>query len=151
MFLLLFLFASAYADCTRPHPFILHCHAIDTFPNYDRQSDIVYIDIVNTTLKSLPLLTYENWPQLEFLTFKNNNLLPCSEIQKQIQDHIFYIDHDCTEPDKETKSTHQNKLLIIGSIIVIGIIIVSICAGFAIFIIQSKKSQGHYDCSFQSV
>ena len=151
MFLLLFLFASAYADCTRPHPFILHCHAIDTFPNYDRQSDIVYIDIVNTTLKSLPLLTYENWPQLEFLTFKNNNLLPCSEIQKQIQDHIFYIDHDCTEPDKETKSTHQNKLLIIGSIIVIGIIIVSICAAFAIFIIQSKKSQGHYDCSFQSV
>ena len=151
MFLLLFLFASAYADCTRPHPFILHCHAIDTFPNYDRQSDIVYIDIVNTTLKSLPLLTYENWPQLEFLTFKNNNLLPCSEIQKQIQDHIFYIDHDCTEPDKETKSAHQNKLPIIGTIIVISIITLSICAAIAIFIIKRKKTQGHYDCSFQSV
>ena len=70
MFLLLFLFATTYAECTRPHPFILHCHDIDTFPIYDRQSDIVHIDIINTTLKSLPLFTYDNWPQLEFLTFK---------------------------------------------------------------------------------
>lgn len=156
--LALFLFVTTVqADCTFPHQYILYCNEIEVFPIIEQRTDIVFIDIENTQLRTLPVFTHEQWPKLEFITFKNNTYLPCSEIQKQIQDHIFYIDHDCVESDTvteitpNTESTPKYKRPTKW-------IIISICTGIAsiLFIVIIKvllksEIQGNHDCSFQSV
>ena len=150
MLLLFLLFANGEANCTYPHPMILHCYDIDIFPALDRKTDIVYIDIENTKLSTLPLFTNEDWPQVEFMTFKNNTFLPCYEIQKQKQDHILYIDHDCIESEIETNSTKykRSKRWITISICVC---ILSFVFFFFITVRKERKIQGKNDCAFQSV
>ena len=150
MLLLFLLFAYGQANCTYPHPMILYCYDIDVFPALDRKTDIVYIDIENTKLSTLPLFTNEDWPQVEFMTFKNNTFLPCYEIQKQKQDHILYIDHDCIESEIETKSTNykRSKRWIIISTCVC---ILSFVFFFFITVRKERIRQIKNDCAFQSV
>ena len=106
MHLLILFIASVQSNCTFYQPFTLHCDSIKTFPDIDRRGDTVYIDIENSLLTELPLFTHDKWPKLEFLTFKHNRLLPCTEILKQMQDHIFYIDHDCNRTMTTEKPDH---------------------------------------------
>ena len=151
MLALLLFFTYVHADCTYPHPIILYCYDIDVFPALDRNSDIVYIDIENTKLKKIPVFTIEHWPKLEFMTFRNNTFLPCSEIQKQKQEHIFYIDHDCIESDIKTKSTSKYRNPIVW-------IVIPICASIGSMVIiicingyPKRTTQSNHDCAFQSV
>ena len=97
MYFILLFIVGAYAECSYTHPDILWCKNIDTF-NINR-SNAVYLDIEETNLTRLPLFTREEWPRLEFLTLRNNTVLPCAEILKQ--QYIFYIDHDCVQQSSE--------------------------------------------------
>ena len=153
MYLLIFFIASVQANCTFPQAFILNCDAIETFPDIDRPQDIVYIDIQNSLLTELPLFVYDKWQSLEFLTFRNNQFLPCTEIQKQIQDHIFYIDYDCNStvitetPDKTEKPTDLYKVLLC----MIGFAILVVLVTAYLIKVNIFHTKGNNDCSFQSL
>lgn len=152
MYLVFLFIASVQAYCTYPHPNILYCNAITTFPDIKERNDIVYIDIQNSTITELPLFTKDRWPKLEFLTFMNNRLLPCKEIQKQIQDHIFYIDHDCIDTDIKNKPKSKDKQPIVRIILPVTLCIIAIgLAAFIIIKVTHKTPQDNHDCAFQSV
>lgn len=121
MFIILLLITGAFGECLYTHPDILLCKHIETFNI--TSSDAVFLDIIESDLTYIPLLTKDVWPRLEFITLWNSTASTCKEILKQT--HVFYIDHNCKQRPVVNGHWHWHwPLFVIGiCLLVISIIV----------------------------
>ena len=72
---------------------MITCKGIGEFPRFNQTDiwNIDMLDIINTTLKTLPNL--EDWRDLSMLTVIENPFLACEELKNGR--HSFYINSDC--------------------------------------------------------
>ena len=65
MYLLLIMFVNVYGQCIVQEPDILWCKEISTF-NLNG-SNVVYLDIEDSSITSLPMFTRDAWPRFFLL------------------------------------------------------------------------------------
>ena len=84
---------------------ILTCTALDTFPNLTSaiRKKVIFLDVINSTLHSLPMFTKVEWPKLEYISFVNVLELSCSEIEK-IGRIDLHVDHQLACYDNELEN-----------------------------------------------
>ena len=71
--------------------------SISEFPNItsDQKRNIVFIDLMNTNISTLPIFSAMEWKFIEFISAFGNKYLACSELSKQVRRGYLYIETDC--------------------------------------------------------
>ena len=105
---------------------------ITSIPRFEELvlKNTIFLDIINTMLFNLTTLNLDEWPRLEYITFRSNMFLTCTNIYDFIRssNNTIHVDHACHDTKKQSsqKSKYHLQYLWLISLITLFVPILGI-------------------------